>query len=90
MADLYYVMHVVEMLGQDVRNQAVRTKMVLSGKLELFPYLGDLKNEQRECIEALMQKKDVLGLLLTGFGKSLIYQLFPRIFVLVTGKNELL
>ena len=71
-------------------------KMVLSLEkaflkaLELFPYLDDLKNEQRECIEALMQKKDVLGLLLTGFGKSLIYQLFPRIFVLVTGKNELL
>lgn len=47
--------------------------------VDLFPYVDDLKNKQKECIKALLEKKDVLGLLLTGFGKSLIYQHFPRI-----------
>lgn len=33
-------------------------------------------------------KKDVLGLLPTGFGKSLIYQLFPRVHAFVNGGDK--
>ena len=36
-------------------------------------------------MEALFEKKDILGPLPTGFGKSLIYQLFPKIHLLVNG-----
>ena len=35
-----------------------------------------LKEEQRIAIESLLQRKDVLAVLPTGFGKSLIFQLF--------------
>lgn len=53
--------------------------------VNLFPHIDCLKDKQKECIEALLKKKDVLGLLPTGFGKSLIYQLFPKIYRLVNG-----
>ena len=35
-----------------------------------------LKDEQKLAIEALMSGKDVLAVLPTGFGKSVIYQSF--------------
>ena len=48
--------------------------------LRLFPNVPALKEKQKKCIELLLKRKDVLGLLPTGFGKSLIYQLFPSVF----------
>ena len=39
-----------------------------------------LKPEQRECIRRLIcVKEDVLAILPTGFGKSIIYQLLPKV-----------
>ena len=35
-----------------------------------------LKSEQKEAVESLLRGRDVFGVLPTGFGKSLIYQLF--------------
>ena len=35
-----------------------------------------LKVEQKEDVESLLRGKDVFGVLPTGFGKSLIFQLF--------------
>ena len=35
-----------------------------------------LKPEQKNAVESLLRGKDVFGVLPTGFGKSLIYQLF--------------
>ena len=35
-----------------------------------------LKVEQKEAVESLLRGKDVFGVLPTGFGKSLIFQLF--------------
>ena len=35
-----------------------------------------LKEEQKEAVESLLRGKDVFGVLPTGFGKSLIFQLF--------------
>ena len=35
-----------------------------------------LKSEQREALELLLRGKDVFCVLPTGFGKSLIYQMF--------------
>ncbi|CAH3019479.1 unnamed protein product [Porites evermanni] len=50
--------------------------------------LEEVKDEQKKCIAALLHKKDVLGLLPTGFGKSLIFQLYPRIFEFVNGRKN--
>ena len=38
-----------------------------------------LKQEQREAISHLVNKKDVFVVLPTGFGKSLVYQLLPLV-----------
>ena len=35
-----------------------------------------LKAEQKEDVETLLRGKDVFGVLPTGFGKSLLFQLF--------------
>ena len=64
---------------------ALRIEDAFASGLNLFSHIDFLKDKQKECIESLLQKKDVLGLLPTGFGKSLIYQLFPKIHLLVNG-----
>jgi superfamily II DNA helicase RecQ len=38
-----------------------------------------LKEEQKEILQHLQKKKDVFGLLPTGFGKSMTFILFPLI-----------
>ena len=38
------------------------------------------------CIASLLEGRDVLGLFPTGFGKSLIYQPYPKVFELLKGK----
>ena len=53
----------------------------------LFPNAPAIKEKQRKCIELLLKRKDVLGLLPTGFGKTLIYQLFPFVFETMNGKG---
>ena len=35
-----------------------------------------LKSEQKEAVESLLKGREVYGVLPTGFGKSLMYQLF--------------
>ena len=44
-----------------------------------------LHEEQHVCLEAVMSRKDVLAVLPTGFGKSLIYQLVPFVISLQRG-----
>ena len=59
--------------------------------LSRFPKTDTLKAEQSEVLEALISSHDVIAILLTGFGKSLIFQLFcevkpalnPNTFILV-------
>lgn len=41
--------------------------------------ISELKREQRDALQAFVGGEDVLALLPTGFGKSLIYQLVPRV-----------
>ena len=67
---------------------ALSLEEAIESALESFPNIDCLKDEQKKCIAALLQKKDVLGLLPTGFGKSLIFQLYPRIFELVNGRKN--
>ena len=46
--------------------------------LDLSDHLGGLvlKEEQKLAVEALLSGKDVMAVLPTGFGKSIIYQSF--------------
>ena len=47
-----------------------------------------LKSKQLQAIKAVVQqKRDVLAVLPTGYGKSLIYQLLPDMFNFLTQRN---
>ena len=48
----------------------------LQACLEKIPHVTSLKPEQTQVVEALLAGKDVLAILSTGFGKSLIYHVF--------------
>ena len=39
-----------------------------------------LKKEQYEYIKSILNRKDVLSVLPTGYGKSLIFQFLPDVF----------
>ena len=58
----------------------------LAGTLIYFKY-DSLKVEQIECLrQVICLREDVLAVLPTGFGKSLIYHIIPK--VLECRKNE--
>ena len=44
-----------------------------------FPNILALRKEQQLCLVNLARGKDIFAILPTGFGKSLIFQLFPRL-----------
>lgn len=47
--------------------------------LSRFPHISVLKPEQEDALINFIQGKDVVALLPTGFGKSLIFQLAPLV-----------
>ena len=47
--------------------------------LRHFPDIRELKKEQKTCLLNLARGKDVFAIMSTGFGKSLIFPLFPRL-----------
>ena len=51
----------------------------MSDSLGNFSHISELKEEQKRCLRSLAERKDVFGILPTGFGKSLIFQLLPRV-----------
>jgi len=55
----------------------VEFKVALCNSLQHFHHISGLKHEQKLCLETVAQKRNVFGILLTGFGKSLIFQLLP-------------
>ena len=57
----------------------VEFEAALRNSLQHFIHIAGLKLEQKLCLETVAQKRDVFGILLTGFGKSLIFQLLPRL-----------
>ena len=52
---------------------------ILDECLEDFPNIQALRKEQQLCPVNLARGKDVFTILPPGFGKSLIFQLFPRL-----------
>ena len=55
--------------------------------LSRFPNIDTLTAEHSEALEVLISGHDVIAILPTGFGKSLIYQLFCET-KLATNPNE--
>ena len=57
----------------------------IQASLREFSHIARLKEEQKLCLQSekkkkkKKKKKDVFGILPTGFGKSLIFQLLPRV-----------
>ena len=63
-------------ISEAMFRKAIRFSLGKLGQPEL-----ELKQEQLEAIKAIcVDKKDVLAVLPTGFGKSLIYQILPALF----------
>ena len=63
----------------------VKFSTALDEALRYFKY-DSLKVEQIECLRVICLREDVLAVLPTGFGKSLVYQIIPK--VLECLKNE--
>ena len=55
-------------------------KEAISESLKYFPEVRDLKPEQSLIVEHVVRRKDVFAALLTGFGKSLTFQILPSVF----------
>ena len=55
--------------------------------LDFFPLKISRRKRKLRCIVALVEGRDVLAWLPTGFGKSLIYQFYSKIFELVKCKT---
>ena len=56
----------------------IRTRNKHSAEFN-FPNVEAKHEEQRNCLKCLVGRIDVFAILPTGFGKSLIFQLFPQI-----------
>ena len=52
---------------------------ILDDCLQEFPNIQALSREQQLCLVNLTRGKDIFAFLPTVFGKSLIFQLFPRL-----------
>ena len=52
---------------------------IVESCLKDFAKVKALRMEQRTCLINLARGNDVFAILPTGFGKSLIFQLFPRV-----------
>ena len=55
---------------------------VLSAAEKIARFLGytELKEGQRQILNEIMKKRDVFGILPTGYGKSLCYACIPLLF----------
>ena len=60
------------------RMDSVTKENTIDVSLDVSEHLGGLvlKEEQKLAVEALLSGKDVMAILPTGFGKSIIYQSF--------------
>ena len=58
-----------------------RAEFELATNTELsdFPNVEAKREEQRNCLKHVVGRIDVFAISPTGFGKRLIFQLFPRI-----------
>ena len=62
---------------------------ILDDFLQEFPNIQALRKEQQLCLVNLARGKDIFTILPTGFGKSLIFQLFPQLAKAAAMKSEM-
>ena len=63
----------------DSTSRYAEFELATNAVLSDFANMVAKREEQRNCLKHLVDRIDVFVILLTGFGKSLIFQLFPRI-----------
>ena len=63
----------------DYTSRHAEFELATNTALSDFPNVEAKREEQRNCLKHLVGRIDVFRILPTGFGKSLIFQLFPRI-----------
>ena len=56
-------------------------ELAVNTALKDFPNVEAKREEQRNCLKHVVGRIDVFAISPTGFGKRLIFQLFPRIKV---------
>jgi len=44
-----------------------------------FPEIKSLTEPQKKALHAVINRKDLFGILPTGYGKSILFQLFPDV-----------
>ena len=62
-------------------------KSLVNNTLKYFSHVKCLREEREHCINNMVNDRDVFVILPTGFGKSLIFQLFPRVMSSMNGKH---
>eukprot|EP00058_Branchiostoma_floridae_P010328 XP_002595816.1 hypothetical protein BRAFLDRAFT_96790 [Branchiostoma floridae] len=68
------------MADEEADGRARSIDEAISSVLTKVGGISELKHEQRDALKAFVVGEDVLALLPTGFGKSLIYQLVPGVW----------
>ncbi|KAK3108661.1 hypothetical protein FSP39_012764 [Pinctada imbricata] len=66
----------------------METGDIISQILSSFRLNITIKQEQKTIIDYILNKNDVFAVLTTGFGKSLIYTLIPKIQDKITGREH--
>ena len=66
----------------------VQFQSLINKVIEDFPNVESLRKEQEDCLKNLVRGKDVFAILPTGFGKSLIFQLFPRVMSALNERSD--
>ena len=65
--------------ADDSTSRHAEFELATNTVLSDFPNVEAKREEQRNCFKDLVGRIDVFAILPTGFGKSLTFQLFPRI-----------
>ena len=63
----------------DLTSRHAEFELATNTALSDFPNVQAKREEQRNCLKHLVGRTDVYAILPSGFGKCLIFQLFPRI-----------
>ena len=72
----------------DSTSRHAEFELATNTALSDFPNVEAKREEQRNCLKHLVGRIDVFAISPTGFGKSLIFQLFSRIKRALEGRQD--
>ena len=81
----YYAFHARDFLTQTKARKARKACDNFSLHLK---YPLTLRPEQRQAVEGLLQGRDILAILPTGFGKSMIFQVYVAVAALKVKEHQ--